>query len=113
MARAAIVTSGLLVAGQFAAMSPASALPPAATFVDLGTAATYSALGGTGVTTTGAATALWGDLGLSPGGALVGFAPGSVAGTTHDKDAAAEAAQEDRAGLRSRSRSGKHRHVRW
>ena len=68
-----------------------------ATFVDLGTAATYSVLAGTGVANTGAGTVLAGDLGLSPTGAITGFPPGTVNGTIHDKDAAAETAQSDRA----------------
>ena len=78
--------SALLVAGQLASMSTAFAAPPAAalagaTFVDLGTAASYSVLGGTGVANTGAGTVLSGDLGLSPGGVIAGFPPGTVHGT--------------------------------
>lgn len=98
----AIGASALLVAGQLATVSVASAeLPQAplvgATFVDLGTAATYSVLGGPSVANTGAGTVLAGDLGLSPTGAITGFPLGTVNGTIHDKDAAAEAAQSDRA----------------
>jgi hypothetical protein len=102
IARVAIGASVLLVAGQVATVSAASAALPqaplvAATFVDLGTAATYSVLAGTGVANTGAGTVLAGDLGLSPGGAITGFPLGTVNGTIHDKDAAAETAQSDAA----------------
>lgn len=81
-----------------ASVSTASAeLSPGATFVDLGSAATYSVLAGTGVANTGAGTVLAGDLGLSPSGAITGFPLGTVKGTIHDKDPAAQAAQADRA----------------
>jgi hypothetical protein len=104
-ARTAVGLSALLVAGTLAVGSPASAgvsasavaAPSSATFVDLGTAATYSILAGTSVANTGSGTVLAGDLGLSPSGAISGFPPGTLAGTIHDKDAAAEAAQSDRA----------------
>ena len=96
----------LLVYGPFVPVSSAGAAvsqppvtpvsAPAATFVDLGTAASYSVLGGTGVTNTGAATVLADDLGLSPSGVIAGFPPGTTKGTIHDKDAAAEQAQSDR-----------------
>jgi Ice-binding-like/Bacterial Ig-like domain len=76
-------------------MSTASAVP-AATFVNLGAAASYSVLGGTGVANTGDGTVLAGDLGLSPIGAIAGFPPGTLGGTTHDKDAAAGTAQSAR-----------------
>jgi hypothetical protein len=58
--------------------------------VVLGDAASYSLLAGTGVVNTGTTT-LSGDLGLSPGGSISGGP--TVAGATHDKDAAAAAAQ--------------------
>ncbi len=62
-ARLAFGTISLLLAALVVPASPASA---AATFVDLGTAASYSILGGTGVANTGADTVLSGNLGLSP-----------------------------------------------
>ena len=98
-ARLAIGACALLVVGTFATGSPASAAAPqpvAASGVDLGTAATYSVLAGAGVSNTGAATVLALDLGLSPAGVIAGFPPGTVTGSTHDKDAAAATAQEDR-----------------
>lgn len=95
IARVALGACALLVAVPFAATPPASAVTPTA-FVDLGTAASYSVLAGTGVSNTGAATVLTLDLGLSPGGVIAGFPPGTVTGAIHDKDAAAETAQADR-----------------
>ncbi|MDQ1393396.1 MAG: hypothetical protein QOF30_2373 [Acidimicrobiaceae bacterium] len=62
--------------------------------VGLGTAATYSVLGGQTVTNTGA-TILSGDLGVSPGTAFTGFPPGTVGGATHAGDAEAAKAQAD------------------
>lgn len=60
--------------------------------VGLGTAGTYSVLGGQAVTNTGPTT-LGGDLGVSPGAAITGFPPGLVGGATHSGDAAAAQAQ--------------------
>ncbi|MCW2775479.1 MAG: hypothetical protein JWN91_3805 [Nocardioides sp.] len=100
IARVALGTCALLLVGPLGAAPPATAAAPAvaraATFVDLGTAASYSVLAGTGVTNTGAATVLAGDLGLSPTGVIAGFPPGTTNGVIHDKDAAAEQAQADR-----------------
>ena len=61
--------------------------------VGLGTAASYSVLGGQTVTNTGPSV-LGGDLGVSPGTAITGFPPG-VAGTIHAGDAQAAQAQLD------------------
>lgn len=49
---------------------------------NLGAAQTFSVLGGSTVTNTGP-TILIGDLGVSPGSAIVGFPPGSVTGTIY------------------------------
>ncbi|WP_214958506.1 ice-binding family protein [Arthrobacter sp. ISL-48] len=61
-------------------------IPP----VGLGAAGMYSVLAGTMVTSTGATT-ISGDLGVSPGTAVVGFPPGNVTGTIRTGDDAAQA----------------------
>lgn len=69
--------------------SPASAQ----TAPSLGAAESFAIVGGTTVTNTGPST-ITGNLGLSPGGAVTGFPPGSVvSGTIHVADATALAAQ--------------------
>lgn len=60
----------------------------------LGTAASYSVLAATSVVNTGS-SALSGHLGVSPGIAVSGFPPGTLEGTLHVADAAADAAQAD------------------
>jgi len=60
----------------------------------LGTTSTFAILAGSTVTNTGA-TAITGDLGVSPGSAVTGFPPGTVSGTIHAADAAAATAQTD------------------
>lgn len=60
--------------------------------VPLGSASTYAALSGTGVTNTGA-TALTGDLGVSPGSSVTGFPPGTVSGTKNVANPAAARAE--------------------
>ena len=62
--------------------------------VGLGTAGTYSVLGGETVTNTGPTT-LAGDLGVNAGSAITGFPPGHAAGATHAGDAQAGLAQSD------------------
>ena len=60
----------------------------------LGTAQSFAVLGGSTVTNTGNSV-LTGDLGVSPGGAVTGFPPGTRSGTTHAADATALQAQND------------------
>ena len=93
----ALGLSAVLVLGPVATGSSAGAVDGSPSpWVDLRTAEAFSVLGGTGVTSTGTATVLAKDLGLSPTGTISGFPPGTVTGATHDKDPVAETAQTDR-----------------
>jgi Ice-binding-like len=63
--------------------------------VGLGTAASFAVIAGTTVTNTGPSV-ISGDVGVSPGTAIVGFPPGIVNnGTVHAADAVAAQAQAD------------------
>ena len=62
--------------------------------VGLGTAASYSVLGGATVTNTGPTT-LSGDLGVNAGSAITGFPPGEAFGATHAGDKESGQAQLD------------------
>ncbi|MGZ4543632.1 MAG: ice-binding family protein [Mycobacteriaceae bacterium] len=79
----------VLVVGVLAVPADAAEAP-----VGLGTAASYSVLGGQTVTNTGHSK-LSGDLGVSPGTAITGFPPGTVGGAKHAGDAQAAKAQSD------------------
>lgn len=86
-----LAASALLVLGLLSIPVASAATAP-----NLGTAATYSVLGGTSVTNTGPTT-MPGDLGVSPGTSLIGFPPGTVGppGVEHVADAQAAQAQSD------------------
>ncbi len=86
----ATAISGLLMV-TFGPAGPAGA---AGASVDLGTAGTYSVIGGQTVTNTGPSR-LNADLGVSPGTAITGFPPGQIGGSRHAADAAALQAQSD------------------
>jgi len=62
--------------------------------VALGAAANFAVLAGSTVTS-GGATTVNGDLGVSPGTAVTGFPPGIVNGTTHSADPTSAQAQLD------------------
>ncbi|MCU1471785.1 MAG: Sortase [Glaciihabitans sp.] len=88
---AALVVA-LALAATFAGASPAFA----ATTVPLGTLDGYNVLAATTVTNTGATIVNDGDVGLSPGSAVVGFPPGIINnGVKHVADAQALQAKHD------------------
>ena len=60
----------------------------------LGSAATFSVLGRTGVTNSSGPTTVSGDLGVSPSNSVVGFPPGVVGGEIHAGDTVAAQAQD-------------------
>jgi Ice-binding-like len=82
----------LVVAGLLASMVFAGAALAAPATIGLGTAASFSVLGGSTITNTGPTT-MFGDLGLAPGSAVTG-AP-HVLGQTHVDDAVAIEAKND------------------
>jgi uncharacterized repeat protein (TIGR01451 family)/LPXTG-motif cell wall-anchored protein len=66
--------------------------------VNLGATSSYAILAGSTITNTGATTIngdAGGDMGLSPGAAVIGFPPGTLSGTIHAADAAAVLAKTD------------------
>jgi hypothetical protein len=86
---AASIFVALLVAASSRAGSAQATAPP------LGTATDFAVLGGSTVTNTGPSI-VTGDLGVSPGTAVTGFPPGTVAGgAEHSADAVALEAQSD------------------
>lgn len=82
----------------FASLGAALALmvaTPAAAQISLGSAQSFGVLGGSAVTNTGG-TIVNGNVGVSPGSAITGFPPGTIAGgTLHSADAVAQQAQTD------------------
>jgi hypothetical protein len=84
--------AGLLLLGLLSTLIFASSALGATATVGLGSAASFSVLGGSTVTNTGPTT-MFGDLGLSPGSSVTG-AP-HVLGGTHVDDAVAIGAKSD------------------
>lgn len=78
-----------------AAIVAAAGIRAEAATVEMGAAAGFAVLGGSTVTSTGLTTIV-GNLGVSPGTAVTGFGPGTVAGgTIHANNAAAIQAHAD------------------
>ena len=88
----ASVTGRLLTLTGAVALASSSVVPEAP--IDLGSAATFSALAETALTNTGP-TILSGDIGVSPGTVIFGFPPGITSGNSHAGDGVAAAAQSD------------------
>ncbi|GAA1965224.1 choice-of-anchor P family protein [Amycolatopsis minnesotensis] len=87
-----VLFGATILATALAVAVPAPA--QAATSPPLGSAVNFAVLGAATVTNTGP-TVVTGDLGVSPGTAVVGFPPGAVTGTIHTTDALAAQAQAD------------------
>lgn len=83
----------LFLAATMVAAWPVPAL--AASQPNLGTAASFAVLAGSTITNTNTLTTINGDVGVSPGGALTGFPPGVINGTTHLADPVSLQAQKD------------------
>ncbi len=85
-----LVVLALLLPTMLLLVAPALA----ATLPSLGTAASFGSLAGTTVTNT-SPTHVIGDVGVSPGSAIVGFPPGTLTGVIHAGDPVAAQAQND------------------
>jgi hypothetical protein len=89
-AEVGLEAGGVDAGGTDATVEGGTIAPPA-----LGTARTFAVLAGATITNTGTATAIFGDVGISPGTALVGLTAGQVTGTLHLGDPAAMKAEAD------------------
>jgi hypothetical protein len=85
--------TAVVIAAVVLAMTPTNA-SAIATPVPLGTAGSFAVLAGSQVTNTGPSS-ITGDLGVSPGTAIIGFPPGLVNGAQHSADAVALQAKSD------------------
>ncbi|MFB2599506.1 ice-binding family protein [Herbiconiux sp. P17] len=90
----AIAGGGAIALGAVVLLASAQSASAIGTTVNLGTAASYSVLGGQSVTNTGPSL-LGAGVGVSPGSAITGFPPGLALGATHSADAASLQAQSD------------------
>ena len=84
-----------IVPGLFLALATIAALAPQVRAQSLGSAESFTVLGASTVTNTGASEIV-GDVGVSPGSAITGFPPGQIIdGALHANDAAAQQAHAD------------------
>ena len=90
LTRLCIASSVILGVCLVTAGTAGAAQPP----VGLGTATSFAVLAGSTVTNTGPSV-ITGDVGVSPGAAIVGFPPGLVTGAFHAADAVADLAETD------------------
>lgn len=92
-------TSGTPLAANFVwSFTTSPTCVPPGTAIPLGAACSFGILAGSTVTntsTTAAPTNVSGDVGVSPGSAIVGFPPGNLTGTLHAADSVAASAQVD------------------
>ncbi len=77
-----------------ASMMGLSSLVKAATFIDLGTAESFSVLAGSGITNTGP-TIITGDVGSFPTTTQTGFGSVTLTGTNHAGDGVTQSAKTD------------------
>jgi len=92
-------TSGTGLAANFVwSFTTSPTCTPPGSAIPLGAACSFGILAGSTVTntsTTAAPTSVSGDVGVSPGSAIVGFPPGTLTGTLHAADSVAASAQVD------------------
>ena len=85
---------GVLAVLTLGTISATSGIALAQVAPPLGQADGFAVLAGSGISSANG-TAVTGDIGVSPGTAIVGFPPGTLTGSKHSNDATAQGAQAD------------------